>query len=140
MVITSLMFIKTAKMEEVTELMEKEGIKVIYLEKLAKEVGLWDKINAYLRYKMKRVPHKHGGNRKAVILFTSGSEGAPKASRVLELNASHPVFEKLKAAEESGDKEKLGLYTNLLYDQALLVEGVMPEDPVAFASKVCELM
>ena len=65
---------------------------------------------------------------------------APKAQRVLELNAKHPVFDKLKAAQESGDKEKLSLYAGLLYDQALLVEGMLPDDPVAFASHVCELM
>ncbi len=65
---------------------------------------------------------------------------APKAQRVLELNAKHPVFDKLKAAQESGDKEKLSLYAGLLYDQALLVEGILPDDPVAFASHVCELM
>ena len=49
-------------------------------------------------------------------------------------------FDKLKAAQESGDKEKLSLYAGLLYDQALLVEGMLPDDPVAFASHVCELM
>ena len=65
---------------------------------------------------------------------------APKAQRVLELNAEHPVFDKLKSAQESGDKEKLSLYAGLLYDQALLVEGMLPDDPVAFASHVCELM
>ncbi len=65
---------------------------------------------------------------------------APKAQRVLELNAKHPVFDKLKAAQESGDKGKLSLYAGLLYDQALLVEGMLPDDPVAFASHVCELM
>ena len=65
---------------------------------------------------------------------------APKAQRVLELNAKHPVFDKLKAVQESGDKEKLSLYAGLLYDQALLVEGMLPDDPVAFASHVCELM
>ena len=65
---------------------------------------------------------------------------APKAQRVLELNAKHPVFDKLKAARESGDKGKLSLYAGLLYDQALLVEGMLPDDPVAFASHVCELM
>ena len=78
-VITSLMFVKTAKMEAGVEMIEEAGVKVFYLEKMAKEIGLWDKINAYLRYKIKRVPIKKGGNRKAVILFTSGSEGAPKA-------------------------------------------------------------
>ena len=65
---------------------------------------------------------------------------APKAQRVLELNAKHPVFAKLKAAQEGGDTDKLNLYAGLLYDQALLVEGLLPEDPVAFASHVCELM
>ncbi len=78
-VITSLMFVKTAKMEAAVKMIEEAGVKVFYLEKMAKEIGLWDKINAYLRYKIKRVPIKKGGNRKAVILFTSGSEGAPKA-------------------------------------------------------------
>ena len=65
---------------------------------------------------------------------------APKAVRVLEVNAKHPVFEKLRAAQEAGDAEKVGLYAGLLYNQALLVEGILPEDPVAFASQVCELM
>ncbi len=78
-VITSLTFIRTAKMEEHIKMIENAGVTIIYLEKLAKEIGLWEKINAYLRYKIKRVPYKKGGNRKAVILFTSGSEGTPKA-------------------------------------------------------------
>ena len=65
---------------------------------------------------------------------------APKAVRVLEVNAKHPVFEKLRAAQDAGDKDKVALYAGLLYNQALLVEGILPEDPVAFASQVCELM
>ena len=68
------------------------------------------------------------------------AEGMPKSPRVLELNAKHPVFEKLVAANEAGDAEKIRLYAGLLYDQALLVEGILPEDPVAFAASVCELM
>ena len=78
-VITSLTFIKTAKLENVIEIMKANGLQVIFLESLRKEIGLWSKINAFLRYKIKRVPHKKGGNKKAAILFTSGSEGAPKA-------------------------------------------------------------
>ena len=65
---------------------------------------------------------------------------APRATRVLEVNAKHPVFEKLRAAQEAGDADKVRLYAGLLYNQALLVEGILPEDPVAFASQVCELM
>ena len=78
-VITSLTFIKTAKLEAVVEVLKANGYNVVYLESLRKKIGLWEKINAFLRYKIKRVPHRDGGNKKAVILFTSGSEGAPKA-------------------------------------------------------------
>ena len=68
------------------------------------------------------------------------AEGLPKTQRVLELNAKHPVFAKLTAAQDAGDTEKIKLYAGLLYDQALLVEGILPEDPVAFSQSVCELM
>ena len=63
-----------------------------------------------------------------------------KSQRVLEVNAAHPVFAKLQAAQAAGDKDKLALYTSLLYDQALLTEGLPVADPVAFAQNVCKLM
>ena len=59
---------------------------------------------------------------------------------MLELNAKHPVFESLKAAQESGDAEKVQLYTDILYNQALIVEGMPIEDPVAYANAVTKLM
>ena len=65
---------------------------------------------------------------------------APKSQRVLELNAKHPVFQKLVAAQKASDEDKIKMYAGLLYDQALLVEGILPPDPVAFAQSVCELM
>jgi acyl-[acyl-carrier-protein]-phospholipid O-acyltransferase/long-chain-fatty-acid--[acyl-carrier-protein] ligase len=79
LVITSLTFIKTAKLESVVELLKANGVEVFYLESLAKKITLLDKIGALVRYKVKHVPHQDGGKKKAVILFTSGSEGAPKA-------------------------------------------------------------
>ncbi len=79
MVITSKLFIRNAKLETVVEVMKANGLNVVYLEDLAREITLWNKISAFLHYKIKRVPHRHGGDRKAAILFTSGSEGAPKA-------------------------------------------------------------
>ena len=63
-----------------------------------------------------------------------------KSQRVLEVNAAHLVFAKLQAAQQAGDKDKLALYTSLLYDQALLTEGLPVADPVAFAQNVCKLM
>lgn len=62
-----------------------------------------------------------------------------KAEKALEINPEHPIFAKLKELFES-DKDKLGDYTKLLYDQALLIEGMSIEDPVEFANLVCDLM
>ena len=62
-----------------------------------------------------------------------------KADKVLEINPNHQVFNVLKEIYEV-DKEKLNLYTNLLYNQALLVEGLSIEDPVEFANNICKLM
>ena len=63
-----------------------------------------------------------------------------ESTKVLELNPGHPVFEALKAAKAAGDSGKVSKYAELLYDQALLIEGLPLEDPVAYAQMVCELM
>jgi molecular chaperone HtpG len=62
-----------------------------------------------------------------------------KANKVLEINTNHEVFTALKNAHE-GDREKLALYTNLLYSQALLIEGLPLEDPVEFTNDICKVM
>ncbi len=62
-----------------------------------------------------------------------------KAERVLEINGDHPIFETLKNLYET-DKEKIKTYSELLYDQALLIEGLSIEDPVKFSNAVCALM
>ena len=62
-----------------------------------------------------------------------------KAQRVLEINASHPIFAKLVSLFGS-DKDKVKKYTSLLYNQALLIEGVSIEDPLAFSNEICDLM
>lgn len=62
-----------------------------------------------------------------------------KAEKVLEINSNHHVFESLKIAFEN-DKEKLELYTNLLYNQALLIEGLPLEDPVEFTNNIWKLL
>lgn len=62
-----------------------------------------------------------------------------KADKVLEINVNHDVFKSLKNAYEN-DKERLDLYTNLLYNQALLIEGLPVDDPVEFTNNMCKLM
>lgn len=62
-----------------------------------------------------------------------------KAEKALEINPNHPIFEKLKDLY-ANDKDKLKDYAKLLYDQALLIEGMSMDNPVEFANLVCELM
>ncbi len=62
-----------------------------------------------------------------------------KASKILEINPDHPVFKVLQDAYTS-DKDALKEYTEVLYDQALLVQGLPIEDPALYARKVADLM
>ena len=62
-----------------------------------------------------------------------------QAERVLEINAKHPILETLTKAYEE-DKDSVKKYAEILYDQALLIEGLPIEDPVAFSNAVCDLM
>ena len=62
-----------------------------------------------------------------------------KSERVLEINAGHPVLETLKKSYEA-DKDSIKMYAELLYNQALLIEGLPVDDPVAFSNSICELM
>ncbi len=62
-----------------------------------------------------------------------------KAEKILEINSNHDVYQSLKSAYEE-DKEKFQLYTNLLYNQALLIEGLTLQDPVEFTNDICKIM
>jgi molecular chaperone HtpG len=62
-----------------------------------------------------------------------------KADKVLEININHDVFKSLKQAYEK-DEDKLKIYTDLLYNQALLIEGLPIEDPVEFTNNICKMM
>ncbi len=73
------------------------------------------------------------------ILNAMPSDDKIKADKVLEINAAHPVLKALAGAFEA-DKEKAKNYTELLYNQALLIEGLSIEDPVAFSNAVCDLI
>lgn len=78
---------------------------------------------------------------KAQAELTGNQEAAGiQADKILELNGSHEFYPALKAAVESGDTEKVQDYAELLYDQALIIEGMPIEDPVAFSNRICKLM
>ena len=62
-----------------------------------------------------------------------------KAEKILEINTSHRIFETLKDAF-ANDREKAEKIARVLYNQALLIEGLSVEDPVEYANDVCSLM
>ncbi len=68
-----------------------------------------------------------------------GADQKVEANVVLEINPNHPIYERLMALS-TADEETLGKYSKLLYNQALLMEGMQIEDPVAFSDLICELM
>ncbi|MBZ9607685.1 molecular chaperone HtpG [Clostridium estertheticum] len=62
-----------------------------------------------------------------------------KADKVLEININNDMFKVLKESFDK-DKVKLDLYTNILYNQALLIEGLPINDPVEFTNNICKVM
>jgi molecular chaperone HtpG len=65
--------------------------------------------------------------------------GEVKAERVLELNAAHPAFTALESAFKD-DRERAVKLVELLYGQALIMAGLLPDDPAEFAGLVWELV
>ncbi len=64
-----------------------------------------------------------------------------KAKRILEINPKHDLFSKLQILHANGKEDAdFKDYCDLLYTQALIIEGIMPENPVDFANKIAKMM
>lgn len=75
------------------------------------------------------------------VLAAQNGESSPvHAERVLELNAEHAIFGKIKALAQAGEQDSLKTFAEILYTQALLIEGMPIDDPVAYANAVCSLL
>ena len=72
---------------------------------------------------------------KVLNAIPNGSDA--KAEKVLEINPNHDLFNALKKAYSNNE---LTDYVDLLYNQALLMEGFPIENPVEFSNKMCKLM
>ena len=73
--------------------------------------------------------------------FAGADNPFMKARRILEINPHHELFDKLKTLHDGEtNKDAFKEYSELLYDQALLLEGIMPEDPVVFAQRLAKMM
>lgn len=73
------------------------------------------------------------------VLSQMPDDSGIAAQKVLEINDKHEIYNALINAYDE-DKEKLKTYTNLLYNQALLMEGLSIEDPLKFSNEICKLM
>ncbi|MGG3195588.1 molecular chaperone HtpG [Priestia aryabhattai] len=130
-----------AEEEQLNESEEKENKKLFdYMKKaLAGKVG---DVRASKRLKTHPVCLSADGEvtiEMEKILSAMPDNQHVKAEKVLEINVNHDVFASLKDALEN-DKAKLDLYTNLLYNQALLIEGLSISDPVEFTNDICKIM
>ncbi len=74
-------------------------------------------------------------------LFKAMNQEMPSTKRILELNAKHPLIEKLQSmAADNAESAELDMYAQLLYDQALLAEGSPIEDSLAFSKNLAKVM
>ncbi|MBN2790752.1 MAG: molecular chaperone HtpG [Candidatus Delongbacteria bacterium] len=74
-------------------------------------------------------------------IFKSMNQEIPRSKRILELNPNHPILEVMQSIYDNDKKDtKLGEYSELLYDQAVLAEGAPLKDPVKFAHRMADLM
>ena len=133
--------------------LESEEDKTALEEKNAAAKELFEAMQKTLDGKVKSVRLSGRLKSHAVCLSSDGqlsldmervlnqAPGAEKvqAERVLELNPEHPVFGTLQRLQTE-DPEKLAEYTKLLYQQALLIEGLPVEDPVDLSRMICDLM
>ena len=129
------------KEQEVTESEEKENKDLFE----AMKTVLADKVKTVKASKrMKKYPVCLSNEGDLTIEMEKVLNSMPnnenvKAEKVLEININHDVFKSLKAAYEN-DKDKFNLYTNVLYNQALLIEGLPINDPVEFTNNICKIM
>ena len=133
--------------------LESEEDKTALEEKNAAAKDLFEAMQKALAGKVKAVRLSNRLKNHAVCLSSDGDlslemekvlNNMPtgqkvQAERVLELNPDHPVFATLERLRTE-DPEKLAKYSDLLYQQALLIEGMPIEDPVALSKMICDLM
>ena len=76
---------------------------------------------------------------KVLSAMPEGNPFGMKATRILEINPNHPIFAALQKVYAK-DKEAVKEYADVLYTQAMLIEGFPVEDPMEYSRKVCDFM
>ena len=73
------------------------------------------------------------------VLNALPNAGNVHAKLILEINASHPVAQKLHALAQD-DPDTLGDYAKILYAQARLIEGMPVENPTEISNLICGIL
>ena len=73
------------------------------------------------------------------VLSAVPNANVPKMGRILEINANHTIFQTLTQLHATNETKAENLI-RILYNQALLIEGMPIEDPVAYSNAVCDLL
>jgi len=86
------------------------------------------------------VSEEHGMSAHLERLLRAQGQDVPKQKRILELNPTHAAVLKLDALQKAGNASEVAEWSQLLYDQALVAEGSLPEDPSRLARAITKLM
>lgn len=71
------------------------------------------------------------------LLKAMGAGDMPEVKPILEINPDSPIILKIESLK---DDDKVRIYSEVLLDQALLQEGLMPQDPAQFAKNLSKLL
>ena len=85
------------------------------------------------------VSDEHGLTPHMERMLRATGQEVPPQKRILELNPDHPVIGRLQAMADA-DTQQLAEWSQMLYDQALIAEGILPDDPARFAKRIAKLM
>jgi molecular chaperone HtpG len=80
------------------------------------------------------VVQDHGMSTQLARMLKQAGQQAPEVKPVLEVNAEHPLVKKLEGSVHFHD------LAHILFDQALLAEGGLPDDPAAYVRRVNALL
>ena len=124
-------------------------------EKTGELSGLLEKVQSSLDERIKEVrvtsrlkdspaclvSDPHGLSPHLERTLRAHGQEVPEQKRILEINPDHPVVAELqRLAGEDGKEEEFGRWAQLVFDQALVAEGCLPDDPAQLARSIGELM
>ncbi len=123
-VISSRKFIEQGKLENLEQVVKDSGCNLVYLEDLASQISLKTKLKGYKKYLLKEEV-KTDAHNPAVILFTSGSEGLPKAVLLSHRNIQSNVLQ-LRLAVPFNSKDVFLNALPMFHSFGLTVGTILP--------------